>query len=496
VISNSSSEKHSSSGVNTASVLILLICASLFVLYYSNSGFSSDEVWSVRAASQDYRAEMATLKADVHPPLYYLLLHEWIRMFDTGERTVRGLSALFYVLAVYFVYRLGKILYGYQTALLCATIYLSSPLAVLSGQFARMYSLLSLLAILSTLLYLQFSVRPSPSRLLFALYIAANMLGTFTHIAFFFVIFSQIFYHFLFFRQTRLQRFVFAIALSLLPYVVLWAPVLLRQIGNSGEGLAWLKKPGLSRIIELLLVYGGAFWLLIPALVFMWWKKGPPAIRRTLLSLPLWLFAVTLLIPLFISQFKPIFNSRFAIIGLHLFALLAGALIGPARTYLVCFALILLNGLTLSVMHSASGTCDTRTTAEYLARNSEDGDVVIFTSLTRFPIDFYLQKAQPAKQILETSFPAEIDKHPGYEGTITNPERTSELEREAENLIELILKVREQRNGVKVFFLHGFHPELDALILNRLNKQIQPLPDLGMRCNGTSSYFTNLSVYR
>src|SRR6185369_16123729 len=104
--------------------------------------------------------------------------------------------------------------------------------------------------------------------------------------------------------------------------------------------------------------------------------------------------------------------------------------------------------------------------------------------------------AQPAKQILETSFPAEIDKHPGYEGTITNPERTSELEREAENLIELILRVREQRNGVKVFFLHGFHPELDALVENHLRERFQPVAGLGMRCAGTSSYFTELSVYR
>jgi uncharacterized membrane protein len=232
-----------------------------------------------------------------------------------GERSVRSLSALFYILSVYGVYQLAKILYDHQTALLCATIYLSSPLAVLSGQFARMYSLLSLLAILSTWLYLQFSVRPRDSRLLFSLYVAVNILGTFTHIAFFFVILSQIVYQLFLSRQTRLKSFILAIALSLLPYMLLWAPVLLRQIGNSAEGLAWLKKPGLSRITELLLVYGGAFWLLIPALLFIWWRKGLPSVRRSILSFPLWLFAITLLTPLLISQFKPIFNSRFAIVG-------------------------------------------------------------------------------------------------------------------------------------------------------------------------------------
>jgi hypothetical protein len=183
-------------------------------------------------------------------------------------------------------------------------------------------------------------------------------------------------------------------------------------------------------------------------------------------------------------------------VGLHLFALAIGAFIGPARTYLLCFAVILLNALTLSVMHTASETCDTRTTAEYLARNTADGDVVIFTSLTRSPIDFYLQKARPGKQIFKTSFPAEIDKHPGYEGAITRPERTAELEGEAKDLVEQVWRMQEKHTGMKVFFLHGFHPQLDALIQNQFSERLQLVPDLGMRCTGTASYFTELSVYR
>ena len=34
-----------------------------------------------------------------------------------------------------------------------------------------------------------------------------------------------------------------AMALSLIPYLFLWAPILLGQIANSGEGTAWVKKP-------------------------------------------------------------------------------------------------------------------------------------------------------------------------------------------------------------------------------------------------------------
>jgi len=479
---------------------VLLLCASLFVVYDSNSGYSSDEVWSVKAASLNYTSEMAILKADVHPPLYFQILYLWVRLFGTGERAVRSLSALFYILTVYAVYGLGRVLYGNKTAFLCATLYLSSPLAVLSGQFARMYALLSLFSVLSTWLYMQFSIKPNDSRLLFVLYIVVNVLGTFTHIAFFFVLFGQIVCHLLFFRHERIKSFVVAIVLSLVPYILLWAPILTGQVANSAEGLAWLKRPGLSRVAELLLVYGGALWILVPALVFIWWRSGFESFRRSSklrsTSLPLWLLAITILTPLLISQFKPIFNSRFAIVGLHLFALTIGAVMGRAGTYLFCFALIVLNAITLSVVHTASATCDNRAMAVYLSQTTNDRDVVIFTSLTRFPIDYYLQRAQTSRTLFETSFPAEIDNHPGYEGSITDPSRRATLEREAGELVDKITKMHLSGDDLRIFFFHGFHPELDSLVEERLRERFELLPGQGVQCRGTSSYFKELSVYR
>jgi Dolichyl-phosphate-mannose-protein mannosyltransferase len=489
-------EQENSPALSRIIILAMLLCASLFVVYYSDSGYSSDEVWSVKAASLNYTSEMAMLKADVHPPLYYLLLHSWVRLFGTAERAVRALSAVFYLLATYALYRLGRTLYGHRMALLCATLYLSSPLGILSGQFARMYALLSLLSVLSTWLYLQFSIRPNKSRLLFVLYVLVNILGTFTHIAFFFVVFAQVVCHFLFFRHEQTKRFNAAVVLSFVPYIILWAPVLLGQIANSAEGLAWLKKPGLSRMTELLLVYGGAFWLLMPALLFMWWRSRFESFRTfSKLRLPLTLLIITIGTPLLVSQFKPIFNSRFAIIGLHLFALTAGAVIGRAKTYLLCFALIILNAITLSVMHTASSSCDNRATADYLYRATKDGDVVIYTSLTRFPIDFYLPRAQGNRNLFETSFPAEIDNHPGYEGSITDPRRRAALDGEAQQLVDKIVEMRSSGDDLKIFFFHGFRPELDVLVEEKLRARFELLPGQGMQCVGTSSYFKELSVY-
>jgi uncharacterized membrane protein len=479
--------------------VLLLLCSSFFALYKSNSAFTSDEVWSVKAASLNYRAEMAVLQADVHPPLYYQLLYLWVRLFGTGERTVRSLSGLLYLLSVVAVYGAGRSLYGNRTALLCAAIYASSPLAILSAQFARMYALLSLLSILSTWLYLQFAIKPRDSRVLFVLYMVVNILGTFTHIAFFFVLFAQIVFHLLFFRRTRMKAFAVAILLSLLPYMLLWAPILLRQLTQSGEGIAWVSKPDLAMAGELVVLYGGAFWLLVPILLYLWWRSGFEPLRHFsqlhINTLPLWLLAIALLTPILVSQVKPIFNSRLAIIGLHLFALTAGAIIGKRTNSFLPLQLILLTTIGLVALHPGVTNCDNRAMAGYLNRATNNGDAVIFTSLTRLPIDYYLERTGAKKELFETSFPSEIDKHPGYEGRITDLGRRAQYEREGQQLVDNLAQTRTQSPSRRIFFFHGSHPAIDSIVEKALRERFELLPNEGVKCE-LSPYFKEVSVYR
>jgi 4-amino-4-deoxy-L-arabinose transferase-like glycosyltransferase len=492
------SEQNKWSATRT-SLLLLLVFASFFALYKSNSAYTSDEVWSVKAASLDYGSEMEVLKADVHPPLYYQLLYLWIRLFGTGEREVRSLSGLLYVFSVFAVYGLGRALYGSKTALFCAAIYLCSPLAILSSQFVRMYALLSLLSILSTWLYLQFSVKLNNSRWLFVVYVLVNALGTFTHIAFFFVLFAQIVFHLLFYRRTKIISFVAAVAISLLPYTFLWAPVLIRQFSKSAEGIAWVNKPDLPMMAELVFLYGGVLWLLIPVLLYLWWRSGSEPFRSfsqlRVTSLPLWLLAIAILTPLLISVVKPIFNSRLAIIGVHLFALTIGAIVGTRANKFLSLLLLGLTAIGLVVLHPGVTNCDNRATAAYLSQKANNGDVVIFTSLTRLPIDYYLDQLKIEKNLFETSFPAEIDQHPGYEGRITDPSRRAALEREGRELVESLARNRSQNASRRIFFLHGVHPEIDSIVEKALRERFELLPGEGVKCE-LSPYFKEVSVYR
>jgi hypothetical protein len=133
--------------------------------------------------------------------------------------------------------------------------------------------------------------------------------------------------------------------------------------------------------------------------------------------------------------------------------------------------------------------------ALYLSQKANNGDAVIFTSLTRLPIDYYLERAPKKKELFQTSFPAEIDRHPGYEGRITDPSRRAALEREGMALVEDLARTRPQDTNRRIFFFHGAHPAIDSIVEKSLGERFELLPGEGVKCE-LSPYFKQVSVYR
>ncbi|HEY8478012.1 MAG TPA: glycosyltransferase family 39 protein, partial [Chloroflexota bacterium] len=91
--------------------------------------------------------ELAT--ADVHPPLFYLLLKAPLA-FSTSELALRVLPWLFGVLQIPLAYLIARDLNGPAAGLVAALLTaVSAPLVVFS-QEGRMYSLLALLVLAAT----------------------------------------------------------------------------------------------------------------------------------------------------------------------------------------------------------------------------------------------------------------------------------------------------------------------------------------------------------
>ena len=365
------------------------------------------------------------------------------------------------------------------------------------------YALLALLAVLSTWLFYEGRSDSWRART-GVLYVAVNIAGTFTHIWFFFLLFAQIASFLLLGDKREAKRFGLAMTLSLAPYSLVWLPTFLRQLSGSSEKAAWLSRPGLGDVGSVLFLYGGVLWLLLPILLIAWRKGGKPLhfVLEPCRANPelVFILLTALGVPFLISFFKPVFYSRFTIVVLPLFALIAGALgaraVGETGRRQLVWLLIVISaavGLTLRLM---GNQCDSRWTAKYLASHVQEGDVVIFTSLSRLPTDYYLKRLKPQWSVWETSFPGEIDQHPGYEGSALKPGQQPRLRREADRLVGRIEASMEPGRRHRIFFLHGYRPETDRILKARLDKRFQRADSDCIQCRVSRSYYRRISVYQ
>ena len=91
------------------------------------------------------------VKIDQHPPLYYTLLHFWIKLTGDNPDDVRMLSAMLGTVTIPVMFLLGRRLMGTTVGLLAALILALSPFHVRFAQETRMYTALTLNASLALL---------------------------------------------------------------------------------------------------------------------------------------------------------------------------------------------------------------------------------------------------------------------------------------------------------------------------------------------------------
>lgn len=466
--------------------------------------FTSDEVWSIRTVSLGYAEMMDTLRGDVHPPLFYHLLRAWTILFGQSEWAVRGLTGLLYLLGVLAFRGLARETLPSGARILAGAVYLASPLALLAAHFGRMYSLLALLSVLSIHRFLRLH-RDDARPVDWLSWAAVNALGTLTHVWYFFLLFAQAVAIAVFLPARRWLRPGGALLLSLIPYSVIWLPTLLGQLSRSGETAAWLGPPSFGDLGSVALMYGGALWVVIPLAMPAIWRKvragAPPAettgSRGGTTRIAAFLLAATLAVPFVISFVKPVFYSRFAIVALPLFVLLAADLLSrfltPRASRHAALLVLLIMGGFEAARHLTPDECSSRWTARYLAEQASPGDAVVFTSLSRLATEHYLTPGGPGAAAWRTSFPAEIDEHPGYEGAvIRNP---GALEAEADALMERIGGATASGAVHRVLLFHGYRPEADELLEPRLSERYEREDAACRTCSQARNYYYRISVY-
>lgn len=177
-----------------AMAAVLLLAAALRFHLLEAQSFWNDEGNSARLSERPVSLIVEGTASDIHPPLYYLLLHGWRGLAGETEFALRALSAFSGVILVASAYALGRQLIGpggRGAAIGGAFLVILNPALIYYSQEARMYELLALLALLSTLLLVRYLMGTERRGVVALGYIAVASAGLYTHYFFPAVLLAQ-----------------------------------------------------------------------------------------------------------------------------------------------------------------------------------------------------------------------------------------------------------------------------------------------------------------
>jgi hypothetical protein len=215
--------------------------------------------------------------------------------------------------------------------------------------------------------------------------------------------------------------------------------------------------------------------------------------RRTpLAAVPMWawtIYAATLLPPLLISFWKPFFFPRFTIVALPALAVALGFLLSRIKPALLAASISALALVFFIGSKAGSPECNAKCAAEALLGQVASNEAIVFGSLSRPPVEFYLDRVRSRPGWPRQSFPNAIDSHPGYEGAHLRATDLTPWRQEA-----LATASSFVQNGIRrVYFLAGYRRQVDEPLIDALKLHYRQTPSL-LKCD-RGDYFTEILVF-
>ncbi len=261
-----------------------------------NQSLWGDEAFSAILSIKSVPQIISTIMRDTSPPLFNLTEHFWFKVFGTGEIAIRALVFLYFLIAVFFVYKIGETLWDRKTGLIAAVLTLLNPFVFSYGFEGRMYSLL--LATVTASMYFFIAKK-------WAGYIIATALALYTHHFAVFAIFVQglWFLKELFWGEKKIAFSIFKSFLAIGILYLPWLYPLYKQVTMFKEGF-WLGTPTLEDLGELILKY------LNISLILLALRKWNKNLDKSIL-LVLWFLVPVLTTWLLSQKITSIFYDRY-----------------------------------------------------------------------------------------------------------------------------------------------------------------------------------------
>ncbi len=170
--------------------LLGILALSYFVLLQQS--IRLDEAQSLWQTSHSLYGTLRVVAQDVHVPLYHIILHYWQVIFGQSIEVARGLSLLFFVASIPFVYALARQVLRTNWALFATILFSFSPFMNWYANEARMYTLLVLVTAASQYYFVK--LVGSNGRRGWVGYSLVSMIGIYCHYFFWFNLVAQALY--------------------------------------------------------------------------------------------------------------------------------------------------------------------------------------------------------------------------------------------------------------------------------------------------------------
>jgi len=382
-----------------------------------------DETVSLINAQMSLSNLIDATRADVHPPLYYMLLHAWLSVPLLGsqhpESWARFFSAGCSAGTVGLTYVLGAELLGSSTVgLLGAFLVTFSPGSVAQGQEARMYPLLGLLTF-GGLLFLHRALTRD-SRANWLAFGVVCVLLPWVHYFGFFVLAALGLASLAHARRhpqrvIRTARVLGVACLLFLP----WVPYLLAQLepssgrfwrppmswgllGDTGYQMTFFSTPDHGWFEDPLTVWGADLFgaLAVLGAAALVWRRHAGIALILILSVPIALAAAVTL------WLVPVYEPRYVLFTLPAFALLAAYGLTQVRVRWLaigCLTVVLAGeAVSLQTLFTDGYYFrpDLRQAAREIVQDFQPGDVILHTALgTQLPVTYYTGPTLPSVEI-------------------------------------------------------------------------------------------------
>ena len=292
--------------------------------------------------------------SEANGSIFYFLLRFWLNV-GRSEGVLRVLPMVFAIATVPVLFAATRLLFGWLTALVAATLIATNVMFLEHGQDLRSYSLSALLVTLSSWFFARGVANPSVGNRIG--HVAASALALYAHFFSSLVLLAQLLASLLYPDRRRSLRFV---GVNMAIVGLLGSPLAAFVLFNDRGQVDWIPELSPKRVREALLelsgmpskttmlVLGG---VLVAGFALAAWKRPPDPARSAsedstgafearawrLGFAALW-FILPIAGALLISVFKPLFISRYLLVALPGLAISTAVAISSLRQPLAIVA--------------------------------------------------------------------------------------------------------------------------------------------------------------